>query len=211
MATLHGDSPPAGPVSIIEFLTKLTSEPSGAIVSHLLNSHLKNLRPHLRFERVCISANPRNIEVLREIVNHDTFRQYVCEIVWDDSRFIAPLEKESGYISVHAEDFDFEDTPLTVELAEHLHLEVAYSCCQRLVQQQEEALATAAIIAAFGLALDDTKFLTQCIPFFPQYLTPMIRAFPYGFNYPLHRRCPTPSLGARILYDSSDLSSLDKS
>ncbi|KAM0210460.1 hypothetical protein ACHAPA_002043 [Fusarium lateritium] len=61
----------------------LPTELVGAICGLLSNSDIKSLRltcrylrdkSRLRFDRVFISANPRNIEVLLAIANHDVFR-----------------------------------------------------------------------------------------------------------------------------------------
>jgi hypothetical protein len=49
----------------------------------------------LRFERVFISANPRNVEVLRAVANHDTFRHRVKEIIWDDA-ILEPVSNMEG-------------------------------------------------------------------------------------------------------------------
>ncbi|KAI8156250.1 hypothetical protein K4K49_008106 [Colletotrichum sp. SAR 10_70] len=238
MTTPHQDSTPAEPGTIGEFLTGLPTELSGAIFAHLPNSDLKKLRlasrrfskvvsPHLSFKRVFMSASNHNIQVFRNIANHETFRHDVREIVWDDARFMVSLEEESGYRSGYgydAADSDSEDTPVpdgvplwfhaetARQLAAQPPLDVAYEYYQSLVRDQEEVLATAADSAAFQWALAEKRFpnlrrvtitpAAHGILFFPQYLTPMIRAFPYGFNYPLPRSWPTPPLGARIPCES---------
>ncbi|KAI8185517.1 hypothetical protein K4K51_011564 [Colletotrichum sp. SAR 10_75] len=238
MTTPHQDSIPAETGTIVEFLAGLPIELSGAIFAHLPNSDLKKLRlasrrfskvvtPHLSFKRVFISASNRNIQVFRNIANHETFRHDVGEIVWDDARFMVSLEEESGYHSGYgydAADSDSEDTPVpegvplwfhvetAQQIAAQLPLDVAYEYYQRLVRDQEEVLATAADSAAFKWALAEKRFpnlrrvtitpAAHGILFFPQYPTPMIRAFPYGFNYPLPRSWPTPPLGARIPCES---------
>ncbi|KAE9569543.1 hypothetical protein CGMCC3_g14356 [Colletotrichum fructicola] len=262
MATPHQDSTPAEPGTIVEFLAGLPIELSGAIFAHLPNSDLKKLRlasrrfskvvtPHLSFKRVFISASNHNIQVFRNIANHETFRHDVREIVWDDARFMVSLEEESGYHSGYgydAADSDSEDTPVpegvplwfvtacrenidylrkwrgrdvetlpqhvetAQQLAAQFPLDVAYEYYRKLVYDQEEVLATAADSAAFKWALAEKRFpnlrrviitpAAHGILFFPQYPTPMIRAFPYGFNYPLPRSWPTPPLGARIPCES---------
>ncbi|KAG5794554.1 hypothetical protein H9Q69_006370 [Fusarium xylarioides] len=72
----------------------LPNEVLGAICALLSNRDIKSLRltcrdlgekSYLRFDRVFISANPRNIEVLLAVANHDVFSHRVKEIVWDDS------------------------------------------------------------------------------------------------------------------------------
>ncbi|KAF5700204.1 hypothetical protein FGLOB1_10927 [Fusarium globosum] len=75
-------------------LQTLPNEVVGAICAPLSNCDIKSLRltcralgekSYLRFDRVFISANPRNIEVLLAVANHDVFRHRVREITWDDS------------------------------------------------------------------------------------------------------------------------------
>ncbi|TEA19768.1 hypothetical protein C8034_v008864 [Colletotrichum sidae] len=119
-------STPAEPATVMEFLAELPSELSGAIFAHLPNSDLKKLRlasrrfskivtPHHAFKRVSISASEHNIQVFRNIANHETFRHDVREIVWDDARFTVSLEEESGYhggYGYDAEDSYSEDTPV---------------------------------------------------------------------------------------------------
>ncbi|KAI8303540.1 hypothetical protein K4K59_013236 [Colletotrichum sp. SAR11_240] len=168
-----------------------------------------------------------NIQVFRNIANHETFRHDVREIVWDDARFMVSLEEESGYHTGYgydAADSDSEDTPVpegvplwfhvetAQQLAAQLPLDVAYEYYGRLLRDQEEVLATAADSAAFEWALAEKRFpnlrrvtitpAAHGILFFPQHPMPMIRAFPYGFNYPLPRSWPTPPLGARIPCES---------
>ncbi|CZR39231.1 uncharacterized protein FPRO_05577 [Fusarium proliferatum ET1] len=75
-------------------LHTLPNELLGAICGLLCNSDIKDLRltcralgdkSYLRFDRVFISANPRNVEVLLAVANHDVFRHRVREIIWDDT------------------------------------------------------------------------------------------------------------------------------
>lgn len=64
--------------------------------SHLQNRDIKSLRltsaffcdrAPLRLDRPFLSANPRNIEVLRAVVDHDVFRKGIVELIWDDVTF----------------------------------------------------------------------------------------------------------------------------
>ncbi|CVK87880.1 uncharacterized protein FMAN_05302 [Fusarium mangiferae] len=75
-------------------LQTLPNELLGATCRLLSNSDIKSLRltcralgdkSYLRFDRVFISANPRNVEVLLAVANHDVFRHRVREIIWDDT------------------------------------------------------------------------------------------------------------------------------
>ncbi|KAF4456863.1 hypothetical protein F53441_1074 [Fusarium austroafricanum] len=72
----------------------LPNELIRAICALLCNRDIKSLRltcralrdtTPLRFDRVFISANPRNAEVLLAVANHHVFRHLVKEIIWDDT------------------------------------------------------------------------------------------------------------------------------
>ncbi|KAK1964831.1 hypothetical protein LY78DRAFT_129706 [Colletotrichum sublineola] len=70
---------------------------------------------HLGFERVFISGSTRNIQVFRNIANHEAFPHNVREIVWDDARFMVSQEEESAYhvgYGYTAEDPDSENRPV---------------------------------------------------------------------------------------------------
>ncbi|KAL2677151.1 hypothetical protein Neosp_010919 [[Neocosmospora] mangrovei] len=87
-------------------------------ICHLLpNSDIKNLRltcrffadkAQLRLRRVFISPSLRNLNALRGIADHDTFRRDVEEIIWDDAT-LKPIQKEKGPTS-HGWDPDAEDS-----------------------------------------------------------------------------------------------------
>ncbi|KAF5670453.1 hypothetical protein FDENT_11212 [Fusarium denticulatum] len=77
-------------------LDRLPLELLNQVIYTLPNADIKSLRltcSYLgnislpRFNRVFISASPRDIEVFTLIANHDTFRFKVTEIIYDDSRF----------------------------------------------------------------------------------------------------------------------------
>ncbi|KAH7203181.1 hypothetical protein BKA60DRAFT_656351 [Fusarium oxysporum] len=85
-------------------LQALPSELIGAICRLLPNCDIKSLRltcrywrqnSLLRFDRVFISANPRNAEVLFAVTNHDIFRHRVKEIMWDDA-VLEPVSSKEG-------------------------------------------------------------------------------------------------------------------
>lgn len=76
-------------------LLQLPPEVSTTIPPYLTNRDIKSLRltcealcaiSPLRLDRVFLSANPRNIEVLRAVADHQVFRERVVEIIWDDAR-----------------------------------------------------------------------------------------------------------------------------
>lgn len=93
----------------------LPSEIIAVICRYLPNRDIKNLRlassclAHaaiLRFDRVFISANPRNIEVFRAVASHDVFRGQVAEIVYDD----ALLPEAASHIDVNQTIFCLDPT-----------------------------------------------------------------------------------------------------
>ncbi|KLO81397.1 Uncharacterized protein LW93_8106 [Fusarium fujikuroi] len=85
---LHNDASPS------PALQAQPNELLGSLCGLLCNRDIKSLRltcrtlgdkSYLRFDRVFISANPRNVEVLLAVANHDVFRHRVREIIWDDT------------------------------------------------------------------------------------------------------------------------------
>ncbi|KAG7428630.1 hypothetical protein Forpi1262_v010796 [Fusarium oxysporum f. sp. raphani] len=104
-------------------LQALPSELIGAICRLLPNCDIKSLRltcrywrqnSLLRVDRVFISANPRNVEVLFAVANHDIFRHCVKEIMWDDAVLELVSSKEGdgpcGYSSYETDrDADSEE------------------------------------------------------------------------------------------------------
>ncbi|KAJ4139683.1 hypothetical protein NW768_001024 [Fusarium equiseti] len=225
-----------------------------AVCSQLSNGDIKSLRltcrllrdiSHLNFDRVFISANPRNIEVLLAIANHDVFRFCVREIVWDDAVLKDVANKDndgpSGYSSGES---DFEDDAAN-EDEEIMSRDLTYLCKDAietsegrlkgfdnnyysddkqhrqldnlmrsrdslaywngLLKEQEKVLRSGADETAFRYALQRFPRLnkvtvtpaTHGFLFTPLHQTPMIRAFPSGFVYPLPRGWPSdegPSL-----------------
>ncbi|KAF0332297.1 hypothetical protein GQ607_000313 [Colletotrichum asianum] len=116
-----------GSPSVVESIAQLPTELADEIFSHLSNRHLKSLRlacvkfseivrPYFRFERVFISANPRNIEVFRAVAGHETFRHAVREIVWDDARLLEAEDYEDRFEDIRLdgeESYDEEsDDPV---------------------------------------------------------------------------------------------------
>ncbi|KAL0930333.1 uncharacterized protein CTRU02_214408 [Colletotrichum truncatum] len=107
---------------------------------------------------------------------------------------------------------DVRTIPQHVETAQQLASALspleAYKYYQGLLEQRDKVLAASSDMAAFEWAIENDKFpnlqritLTPAahgILFKPLYQTPLIRSFPYGFNYPLPRGWPTPNDGSRI-------------
>lgn len=84
-----------------------------------------------------------------------------------------------------------------------LSLEESWTYYQDLVRQQDDVVTHGADIEAFQYALQRFPALRRVTVtpaahgwlFTPLYETPMIRAFPYGFNYPIPRGWPTEISG----------------
>ncbi|KAF4482960.1 hypothetical protein CGGC5_v010223 [Colletotrichum fructicola Nara gc5] len=102
--------------AVVDFLTKSPFEIAALIFSCIDDIDIKNLRlscmkianlasPHLRFKRVFIDASPLNVEVFRAVAENETFRHDVHEIVWDESRYETPSDRD------HSDEGDDEDSP----------------------------------------------------------------------------------------------------
>ncbi|VUC26563.1 unnamed protein product [Clonostachys rosea] len=93
-------------------LSQLPLELLQGIVAYMPNRDIKNLRltssymrevAPLRFDRVFLSVDPRDVEVFVAVAKHDVFRQQITEIIYDDAPFVGPAA--SGEI-----DCDFIDS-----------------------------------------------------------------------------------------------------
>ncbi|PWY81740.1 hypothetical protein BO94DRAFT_601809 [Aspergillus sclerotioniger CBS 115572] len=90
-------------------ICSLPNELLDLITSHLPNRDIKSLRLSCRglsnvlprLKRVFLSASPRNIEIFRNIADHEIHRHGVEEIIWDDALL------RMGYLS--EEERDNED------------------------------------------------------------------------------------------------------
>jgi hypothetical protein len=92
------------------------------------------------------------------------------------------------------------DSPTRTEQAEsQMSYQASWAYYQDLVRQQDEIIASGADKEAFLYGLQrfpslQTITITPAVHgmlFSPLYKTPMIQAFPFGFNYPLPRGWPT--------------------
>lgn len=237
------------PQSSSAILNRLPPELLAAVLSHLRNRDLKNLRltcrglcgrAPLRLYRIFLSANPLNISVFRAVADHATLRLGVLEVVWDDAVLIDWGEHPRGFVSyvdlanleegpsssgparplrgypygfksayefnirlmgaLHGED---ADRPDIVEARRQMNAQMppdeSWRHYQQLLVQQRAVLESAADAEAlrYGLRRFPALRTLRVTPaahgvlFFPLYETPMIRAFPYGFNYPIPRGWPT--------------------
>ncbi|SCO82577.1 uncharacterized protein FRV6_06790 [Fusarium oxysporum] len=228
-------------------LQALPNELLGAICALLCNRDVKSLRltcralgdtSPLRFDRVFISANPRNIEVLLAVANHDVFRHRVKEIIWDDSVLMKiPITDGYGPCGYSGDENDPDDYAAN-EDKEWISRDFVRLCKDSifltesrlqdknkyqgdnevqkqvdnlmpsrdalahyidLLHQQREVLSSSADEEAFRYAVQQFPQLTKATVtpaahgflFMPLYETPMIRAFPSGFVYPIARTWPS--------------------
>ncbi|KAF5967717.1 hypothetical protein FBULB1_11097 [Fusarium bulbicola] len=227
-------------------LQALPNELLGSLCGLLCNRDIKNLRltcrtlgekSPLRLNRVFISANPRNIEVLLAVANHDVFRHRVKEIIWDDAvlRKI-PITDGYGPCGYSGDENDSDDCAAN-EDKEQISRDFVRLCkdsigltkgrlllndgCQYdlevrkqvdnllpsrdsfayytdLLNQQRDVLSSNADEEAFRYAIQRFPQLRRVtltpaahgFLFIPLYETPMIRAFPSGFVYPIPRAWP---------------------
>ncbi|ROT38193.1 hypothetical protein SODALDRAFT_312748 [Sodiomyces alkalinus F11] len=227
--------------ALLPVLNRIPNEVFQDIISYLPNSDIKNLRLVCRFfrnkvssqlERVFLSANPLNIQVLRNIADHDIFRHGVVEIIWDDARLERPSRTGDDGDDDHDDDDDDEEglghgcpgwfareckenvaylkrrRRYDVDRSDHiaraklleakLPLRESFTYFEELIRQQEQVIASDADAQAFCYALKRFPRLRRItitpaahgFLFTPLYATPMIRAFPYGFNYPIPRSWP---------------------
>jgi hypothetical protein len=225
----------------------LPNELIGAICALLCNSDIKSLRltcralgvkSPLKFDRVFISPNPRNVEVLIAVANHTVFRHCVKEIIWDDSVLIRiPRIDGDGPCGYSADENDPDDYAAN-EDKEWISRDFVRLCkgsifltkgrlreknkyqgenevqkqidnlmssrdslayYTELFHQQKEVLLSSADEEAFRYAVQQFPQLTKVtitpaahgFLFMPLYKTPMIRAFPSGFVYPIPRTWPS--------------------
>ncbi|PNP61479.1 hypothetical protein FNYG_13766 [Fusarium nygamai] len=224
----------------------LPNELLGAICALLCNRDIKGLRltcralgdkSYLRFDRVFISANPRNIEVLLAVANHDVFRHGVKEVIWDDN-VLRRIPITEGYTPCgYSEDEHDYDELADDENKEWISRDYVHLCKESifytnsrvqekneyegenevqkqldnlmptrdslalyndLLYQQKKVLSSNADEEAFRYAVPRFPQLTKVTVtplahgflFMPLYNTPMIRAFPPGFVYPIPRTWP---------------------
>ncbi|WXC50668.1 hypothetical protein QX201_010349 [Fusarium graminearum] len=164
----------------------------------------------LHFDRVFISANSLNIEVFNAIANHETFRHQVTEIIWDDARFRTEPklgEEEQDYWGYETDTeyectrwfrrgrFDYGDQGTYIYPGVHMGITESWEHYQALMDDQTQVLSCNADIEAFNHGLRRFTSLKRVTitpsahgrHWSPLYRTPMIRAFPVGFDYPLPR------------------------
>ncbi|KFZ24486.1 hypothetical protein V502_01038 [Pseudogymnoascus sp. VKM F-4520 (FW-2644)] len=192
------------------------------IVDQVPNSTIKNLRltcrfysetAALRLNRVFISANPRNVEVFTAIANHKAFRSQITEIIWDDALLYAQPVPRDEVEAYYASDDEYEDEasrgrdldrPSLIaraqQVAEQMPMEEAWAYYQELLQQQRDVQDSKAHIYALEKHIGSFPALqritvtaaTHGVLYNPLYETPMIRAFPRGFNHYIPCGWPVP-------------------
>ncbi|EXK79844.1 hypothetical protein FOQG_15596 [Fusarium oxysporum f. sp. raphani 54005] len=174
----------------------------------------------LSFDRVFISANSFNLKVFHAIADHNTLRHQVSEIVWDDARLRSgpELEEERENYQHNGDRAVTENgCPLWFKMGTHYHyqdredfpsdygfpddllsLDESWAYYKTLLEDQRQVIASNADIEAFkhGLRRFSSLKRVTVTPAThgrlrkPLYRTPMIRAFPRGFDYPLPEAWP---------------------
>ncbi|KAI4595024.1 hypothetical protein KJ359_007276 [Pestalotiopsis sp. 9143b] len=193
-------------------ITALPLELCGMVESYLPNRDIKNLRLvsrdflnkfPLRLYRLFLSANTLNIEVFRSIADHETFRHHVVEIIWDDS-LLAETSTRSLYgslVDLRSSRYVVVDDPALNWYdiaAAALTFDENWDYYRKLLGQQREAIKSEVDIEALKYGLERFPALRRVTMtsdahgflFAPKYETPMIRSFPYGFNYPIPNGWP---------------------
>ena len=216
-------------------LTDLPTEIIRGVCSCLPNRDIKNLRlscqslytaTRLRFDRVFLSTQRRDIDVFLAIADHETFRQDVIEIIWDDSIYFGKQTSIQGHLEYNdvelkngcplwyskecqgnirmlqkrdSNKIDLPDcTARACQAMAQLPLSTSWNYYQQLVSLQQEVLTRGDDVSALhhGLACFPALRRITITPaahgflYSPLYETPTIRAFPYGFNYPIPRGWP---------------------
>ncbi|KAF4997448.1 hypothetical protein FGRMN_3812 [Fusarium graminum] len=172
----------------------------------------------LSFDRVFISANSLNLKVFRAIADDESIRHQVTEIIWDDARLTTGPELEEDR-NEYAEDGVNPDeivtdngcphwfrkgrsdygNPGTFVLPDYLMgIEESWAYYKPLLEDQRQVLASDADIEAFKYGLQRFPSLKRITVTpsthgrirNPLYKTPMIRAFPRGFDYPMPTAWP---------------------
>lgn len=186
------------PVEVLEFV--ISYLPNRDIKSLRLTCRTMSERARLRIKRVFLSPNPRNIEVLRAIAGHEMYRRYIIEIIWDDVQLVDKIEPTRnwshlalGHWFTEICEWNIQERVVRRNEEPNLSIKESWEYYQQLVQQQKDVIASGADIEAFNYALKRFPALKRIIitPAAhgildkPLYETPMIRAFPPGFNYPI--------------------------
>ncbi|TGJ86687.1 hypothetical protein E0Z10_g2121 [Xylaria hypoxylon] len=184
-------------------LTHLPAELLISIISYLANRDIKNLRLTNAFFPVFLA-----------IADDETFRKGITEIVWDDALLTLNPDVDSDW---DIESYDEEDTGLSdvgikrrkgrnVNTPEHTMrsqqvsalLHYSWMYYQVLLQRQEDVITSGADVGALRYGLHRFPALKRITIspaaygwlYTPLYETPMIRAFPRGFNYHIPRGWP---------------------
>lgn len=193
------------PIELIHAIIALL--PNRDIKSLRLTCTLLSRVAHLRFKRVFLSANPLNIKVFRAIADHDSFRRGVVEIIWDDTLLANEIklnDNRRNTLSMFASMDHVEGVPEWFQricawnLEEtrsrtdyRLSVETSWSYYHQLLQEQEDVVDSGADLEALRYGLEHFPALRRItitpaahgLLDFPLFKTPMIRAFPPGFNY----------------------------
>ncbi|KAL4886047.1 hypothetical protein BJY04DRAFT_213586 [Aspergillus karnatakaensis] len=172
----------------------------------------------LRLDRVFLSANPLNVAVFRAVADSDAYRpphrniynddiDEIEDPQWEDDGDHAWFIREMSWnkegeipfrTGVVSPGTALEDPRLSEHLDNELSPRVCWQYYQNLLYQQEDVIIfnKDAEALAYGLRRFPALIRITLTPaahgglWAPLYETPMIRAFPKGFNYPIPRGWP---------------------
>ncbi|CAG8899627.1 unnamed protein product [Penicillium egyptiacum] len=185
---------PSGMATQRPWFFRFPPEMISLIVSFLPNKDVKSLRLTCKAlgeitpfssSRVFLSANSLNIQVFRAVADHPKFRQEITEIIWDDARFVsAPLIWENVHPTIDPQSIDAQ-----------IPLKACWEYYLQILNDQTTVIESQDDEKAFLYGLERFPRLKRVTVtpaahgwlFTPLYETPMIRAFPYGFNYLIPR------------------------
>ncbi|KAL2823033.1 hypothetical protein BJX63DRAFT_417418 [Aspergillus granulosus] len=197
-------------------LAKLPTEIIQIITSYLPNSDIKTLRltckplcntVQLRLNRVFLSANPLNLAVFLAIANNDArFVKLPPDVPFHE------IDKESGcpewLVSECKENIENRWMRKGSNIDRHIYrakqiaakmtMKQCWQYFQNLFYEQDDVISGNKDAEALRYGLPRLPALKRVTItpvahgwiFNPLYETPMIRAFPKGFNYPIPRGWP---------------------
>ncbi|KAH8738377.1 hypothetical protein BGZ61DRAFT_439978 [Ilyonectria robusta] len=199
----------------VEIIAAICSHLPNSSIKHLrLSCAFFSVTARLQIERVFLSAHQRDIEVLHSVANSEILRSRVVEIIYDDALLAhggTSFEEDEWILHLAPDDvqeeasmpdwFNFICTQnekiLKQQKSEHadqlLSQSDSWSYYRKLLQQQDEVLNSNAVLHALETGLEWFPALRRITItpaahgwlFEPLYMTPTIRAFPHGFNYPV--------------------------
>ncbi|KAH7024059.1 hypothetical protein EDB80DRAFT_699164 [Ilyonectria destructans] len=199
----------------VEIVAAICSHlPNSSLKRLRLSCAFFSVTARLRIERVFLSAHQRDIEVLHSVANSEILRSRVVEIIYDDALLAqggTSFEEDEWILHLLPDNvqeeasmpdwFNFicgqNEKILKRQKSEQADQLLSRFDCwayyRKLLQQQDEVLNSNTILHALETGLERFPALRRITItpaahgwlFEPLYMTPTIRAFPRGFNYPV--------------------------